>query len=147
MNDWKIGLDKWLTSSPDDKFGNYIESVIEKIDDKIYNRFEDLFDYSSLVDMVIDNLSNKEKTVQQSVKIIERGVFLLLKKYVIRLSDNNNVFVCKNAIPNNNDSFMVRTIDKKHEGLIIFNDKDSALEFVAKSNFRNLEVIRFEEIL
>lgn len=82
MNDWKIGLDKYLTTEPDNNYTDWCELVCEKFNDVFYSENEDWITDSELCNrwmgLLFDKKYYSEKfSVQDmavhSAKIIERS--------------------------------------------------------------------------
>jgi hypothetical protein len=81
---WKIGLDRYLTTPPDDGFSNWCEDLLgEKISDDFYEKNEDwLLDQNGTGNKWINKLFFKDFDTTQAAKIIERAhkMFILNKE-------------------------------------------------------------------
>ena len=77
MDNWKISLDKYLTSNPFDNDG-YWEEVCENLTDEFWEENEE-----SIMDGKIDSWINqceyKELNPKDSAKLIERGYKIYFK--------------------------------------------------------------------
>jgi len=80
MNNWKISLDKYLTSCPDDSFGEYVERVCDSFTDDFYDLNEDwIMDYNGTCTKWIYKLLHKDP--KEAAQIIQRAfkIFNLTK--------------------------------------------------------------------
>lgn len=74
MEDWKQSLDRYLTSEPD-YYGwdHYVESVVDALDEDFYNANQAwLDDPESIFSAWLIKLHDKDKSVSEAVKIIQR---------------------------------------------------------------------------
>jgi hypothetical protein len=80
--DWKVILDKYLTSNGDDGFDNWCEIVLgDKISDTFYNENEDWIDeYSGQCNKWLNKLYTRSKKPTLSAIIIERAYKLYIKR-------------------------------------------------------------------
>lgn len=80
---WKVSLDRYLTSGPDDDgFDNWCEAVIESISDEFYEKNEDWINKYGEVSNEWFNKIFKRKdylTPKESAKLIERAHRLYIK--------------------------------------------------------------------
>lgn len=78
--DWKVSLDRYLTTPPDDGFQDWSESVLDKIPESLYYENEDWFD--SVDGVCVDwlnKLFDKEVSADVASKIIERAFRIYIK--------------------------------------------------------------------
>lgn len=76
--DWKISLDRYLTSPPHDRFDDFCEDILaNKISDEFYNKHEKWLDeYDGQCNKWLNSLFKKENTTTESARIIERAYYL-----------------------------------------------------------------------
>ena len=79
MADWKISLDKYLTSGPStDNFDNWCEEIVgNQFTDSFYNENEDWIDSEQCTEW-LNKLFVKDKTEHQASIIIERAFNIFL---------------------------------------------------------------------
>jgi len=79
--DWKISLDKYLTTPPDDGFDCWAEDVLgNQLSDSFYEKNEDWIDeYDGLCNKWLNKLFNKEVPASDAAKIIERAFGMYVK--------------------------------------------------------------------
>jgi hypothetical protein len=78
--DWKVSLDKYLTSEPFDGFDNFCEMIIgNHISDCFYQQNEDWL-YSEQCDKWLNKLYKKDIALSYCAMIIERGFKIYIKK-------------------------------------------------------------------
>lgn len=72
---WKISLDKWLTTPYDDGFDNWSDEILgNQISDKFYYKNEDWLNESGgQFDKWLNILFKKNKDARTSARIIERA--------------------------------------------------------------------------
>lgn len=72
--DWKIGLDRYLTSPPEDDFDNWCEDVLgHKLSDSFYNANEEwVDDNNGQCNKWLNKLYDKGKSPTEAAQIIER---------------------------------------------------------------------------
>lgn len=81
MDNFKIGLDRYLTSSPDDSFNDWCEAVVDQISDSFFNTHEGWIDeYDGVCTQWLNALHVKDKAPQEAAAIIERAHRLYLNK-------------------------------------------------------------------
>jgi hypothetical protein len=66
------GLDKWLTTNPNDQDDSFFEAVVESYNDKFYDEQEDKFVYSDEETDLINKCISKGYSPKESALIIER---------------------------------------------------------------------------
>ena len=78
---WKKGLDRYLTTEPNDGFDVWCEDVLgSKISDTFYNENEPWIDkYDGLCNKWLNELFNRGKNTTEAAKIIERAFKLYIK--------------------------------------------------------------------
>lgn len=76
--DWKISLDRYLTSPPEDRFDDFCEDILaNKISDEFYGIHEKWLDeYDGQCNKWLNKLYSKNKTTIESAAIIERAFYL-----------------------------------------------------------------------
>jgi len=81
--DWKIGLDKYLTSPPNDGFGDFSEEVVGNcITDEFYNKNEDwINEYDGVCNKWLNKLFDKGISHKYSAIIIERAFNIYIKTH------------------------------------------------------------------
>lgn len=72
------GLDKWLTTPPDDGFDNWCEDVLNYIDDEFYNQNEDWLIDSNLCNKWLNKLFDSGKSYKQASSIIKRAFKIIV---------------------------------------------------------------------
>ena len=77
--DFKTSLDKYLTSSPDDGFDSWAESVCEYISDNFFEENEEWILNSEQCNTWLNKLFGKEIEDSFASKIIERAYSLYIK--------------------------------------------------------------------
>jgi hypothetical protein len=79
--DWKIGLDKYLTSSPDDKFDNWSDDVLNNLTNTFYDENEDwIVEYDGQCNKWLNELFRRGKDTIDTSLIIERAFKIYYKK-------------------------------------------------------------------
>ena len=80
--DWKQGLDKYLTSPPDDEYDVWAEDVItDKISEKFYNEnISWIEETDGQCDEWLNALFRAGKSPEEAAKIIERDYHQQIKK-------------------------------------------------------------------
>lgn len=69
---WKISLDKWLTTDPNESADGWHESLIDSFTDIFYDRHEDWFD-SDLYQTWSNRLYKRSVDPKRAAMIIERA--------------------------------------------------------------------------
>lgn len=79
---WKTGLDKYLTSSPDDDgFENWCDEIDTLFSDEFYNQNEDwIMSSSGQCNKWLNSLFKKGKEPKESAAIIQRAFNIYIKK-------------------------------------------------------------------
>lgn len=78
---WKISLDRYLTTPPDNGFDDWSESVLERISDSFYSENESwVNDYDGQFNKWLNELFERGKSSIDAAMIIERAFGLYLKK-------------------------------------------------------------------
>lgn len=73
MNNWKTGLDKYLTTEPEDNFTPYCEQVLEHIPDATFNANETLLtSCTGYANTVLNKLYDKGYEPQRAAAIMNR---------------------------------------------------------------------------
>jgi len=80
--DWKVSLDRYITSSPDDNFDDWCEDVIgNKITATFYNENENwLNEYDGQCTKWLNELYRRGKDTTTAAYIIERAFLIKQKK-------------------------------------------------------------------
>lgn len=78
--DWKISLDRWLTTPPDDEFTDYCEYVVDAFSEEFYDKNEDWIIDSEQSDKWLSNLYRKSIDPKEASKIIERAFIRYIDK-------------------------------------------------------------------
>jgi len=75
MNDWKISLDRYLTSGPpEDALDSWCEACIEAFEDEFYSRNEEwIQEYPNQCSAWMDKLFNKGRNPKEAALIIQRA--------------------------------------------------------------------------
>lgn len=73
---WKISLDRWLTTEPEDDYTPFWEGVVESFTESFYNVHED-FIHSCVCDGLIEKLYDKGRDIQTTARIIERYFYII----------------------------------------------------------------------
>jgi hypothetical protein len=78
---WKISLDKYLTTPPDDGFDNWCDYIVEnEISEDFYIENEDwIINGSGQCNKWLNKLFDQRKTPTESAKIIERAFKIYIK--------------------------------------------------------------------
>lgn len=71
---WKVSLDKYLTTPPDDGFDSWCDDVIgNKISEEFYFKNEDwIFNNNGLCDKWLNRLFDKGKSSEEAANILQR---------------------------------------------------------------------------
>lgn len=79
---WKIGLDRYLTTPPDDGFDDWCEEGLGKgISEAFYNAHEDWFNESNgQCNKWLNRLFDQGKDPIEAARIIERAFSIFLNK-------------------------------------------------------------------
>jgi len=72
MNDWQRSLDKYLTSEPNDGFNNWVELLVDELNDETYLKHEDWLLFSSESSEWFGELFDRGYNPQKGAEIIER---------------------------------------------------------------------------
>ena len=70
---WKISLDRYLTTPPDDGFDNYFENVCENLSNEFWDAHEDWILDSKEFEKSVERCFNKGCEPKYSASIIERA--------------------------------------------------------------------------
>ena len=75
---WKVGLDKYLTTSPDDGFDDWCDDVLgNKLTDTFYNENEKWVDeYDGKCNTWLNELFKRGKNTTEAARIIERAFLI-----------------------------------------------------------------------
>lgn len=77
--DWKVSLDKYLTSGPDCNFDNWADLVTESFSDDFFNKNEEwILEYDGVCNDWLNRLYHKEPT--EAAGIIERSFRLYIER-------------------------------------------------------------------
>jgi hypothetical protein len=80
MNNWKISLDRYLTTPPDDGFDGWYEMVIDTFSEKFYNTNESwIHECGGIFDKWLNKLHRKGKDHIEASTIIERAFHLYVQ--------------------------------------------------------------------
>lgn len=146
MNNFQIKLDRYLTSLPEDDYCNYLEKVIDILDQEFYKQKEDFICDSDQFNDLVSNLFYKNKTIEQAKQIIEAEFWKTENRYCIQLTDYDRFFVHINNFVNDANKFIITQVDQAKNNLLTFSDIEDAQDFVARSNFSNLQVKQLTDI-
>lgn len=70
---WKVSLDRYLTSAPDDRFDSWVESVFDEMSDSFYNENEKMLnEYDGKCNKWLNILFNRGYAPKQAATFIER---------------------------------------------------------------------------
>lgn len=79
--DWKIGLDRYLTTPPDDGFDNWCEDVCDRITNIFYDENEKwINDGSGQCNKWLNELFRRGKDATEAAKMIERAFRFYCRK-------------------------------------------------------------------
>lgn len=71
---WKVSLDRYLTSEPDSSFDCWIDLVFDNMTDEFFTSQEDwILENYGQCDKWLNKLFNKAKEPEQAAAIIERA--------------------------------------------------------------------------
>lgn len=75
---WKISLDRWLTSSPNESSDSWFESCVDSFSDSFYELHESWIE-SDQCNAWMERLLNKECNPAKAASIIERAYYIYLQ--------------------------------------------------------------------
>jgi len=78
MENWKIGLDRYLTSGPpDDGFNDFCDLTVEEFSQKFYDENENwIIEETEQIDNWLNKLFSKGYSPKQTAQIIERAFYI-----------------------------------------------------------------------
>ena len=80
---WKISLDRYLTTPPDDGFDGYFDQIVESFTEKFWDEHENWILDSKDFQTLVENCFNKGRDPKYSSKIIERAFNIYHKPQLI----------------------------------------------------------------
>ena len=76
--EWKLSLDRWLTSPPEEYYDNWVDDTINLIPNTKYQLYESwILDYKN---RWFDRLFTKGLTPKEASKVITRGLLIFKPK-------------------------------------------------------------------
>lgn len=79
--DWKISLDRYLTTEPEDGFDEWVDEVFDSFSDPFYENHEEwLMEQEGICNEWLNKLYfKKDRSPEDSSKIIERAFYLYVR--------------------------------------------------------------------